>query len=273
MAEKASRGTKRSRSRSRNTRRTKLKKNENESKDHKNSSEEMISLYSASTETKNELEALLRKEHNQYMKQKKEAHDKISTILNSMSSKQEQRYECWNRSVIPKKIVKSIMNNVLNKHSSNSSKKKSNIDDKSVIVVQALAKCLVMEIVAKSREIQIETIAHFIEVKNREKADGANGDNDGNKEVIKISYPPLFMDDDGDGDQNKVDEQEECVKGIDLLVDKEEKEKNDGKIENDINEDFVLGAIRPIHIREALRKLQHDKASFFCSQSKLFGSE
>eukprot|EP00483_Globobulimina_turgida_P007339 UN07353 len=86
------------------------------------------------------------------MNKKQAAHSKISSILNSMSFKQEERYECWNRSVISKKIVKSMMNNVLNINrngSNNISKKKSNIDDKSVIVMQALSKCLVMELIHK----------------------------------------------------------------------------------------------------------------------------
>merc|ERR1712228_1147102 len=103
------------------------------------------------------------------------------------------------------------------------------------------------------REIQKETIAHYIDAQNKEKDDddAENGNDDEKKEL----------------------EKEKCVNAVDGLVNNEKKEKNESEIANEISEEFVLGAIRPIHIREALRKLQHDKASFFCSNSKLFGSE
>eukprot|EP01084_Bolivina_argentea_P057655 105335_1 len=226
---------------------------------------ELISSYEPSQHIKNELEQLLRKDHSEYMNKKKEAHNKISSILNSMTPKQEQRFECWNRSVIPKNVVKSIMNNVLNRNASNTSRKKSKVDDKSVIVMQALSKCLVMELVSKAREIQKETITNYITQQNtntNKQNDAPMNDASGDIEDTTIAYPPLMMDDGDDAEEKAIkehstekDNNEDVLIGIDVLNDSKQKDDKDTKEETDtplkLNEQFVLGAIRPVHIREA----------------------
>ena len=78
---------------------------------------------------------------------------KAQSILNSMAPEQERRLEAWKRSVMPKKMVKPLMNNVLKR----GAKKKSKVDDKAVVVMQALSKCLVMHLVATARHIQKHT--------------------------------------------------------------------------------------------------------------------
>ena len=251
-----------------------------------NKNDVLLSNYTQSSEMQRMREQILLKGHREYMNKKKEAHNKISTILNSMTPKQEQRYECWNRSVIPKKIVKSIMNKTLNANSGSTSKKKSNIDDKSVIVMQALSKCLVMELVAKSREIQKETIDNYLTQQNNKKQQQMDIEQTSHKkEEEEILYPPdpIIEDDEGDdneenkesknkeddmnnGNSNSKEEMEENV-----LNDKEENDDGNDS-ETELNEEFVLGPIRPTHIREALRRLQRDRGSFFHTKDSLFGS-
>ena len=258
-----------SRSRSRSKRKY-VDHNKNNN-DNNNNYRDMISSYSLSSSRKDELYKLLRSQKKEYFNKKKEAHNKISEILNSMTSEQEERYECWNRSVIPKNIVKNIMNNILNKNSSSNNYsiniRKKNIDNKCVIVMQALSKCLVMELTAKSREIQKKQISNFIKQKNKNKKNKNNKQQKQKKQIIDdiFSCPPLVIDDDDDIDNNH----KNGINGNDNNDDYDQKVKDDdiNKITQKKNEEKfmkeVLGPIRPIHIREALRILQHDPSSFF----------
>mmetsp|Transcript_12419 Transcript_12419/g.18745 ORF Transcript_12419/g.18745 Transcript_12419/m.18745 type:complete len:325 (+) Transcript_12419:28-1002(+) len=250
---------------------------------------------------------LLSADHDNYMKQKQDAHHHVSSIINSMSVRQEHRYECWNRSAIPKNIVKSIMNNVLNQHSASSSKKKSNVDDKCVIVMQALTKCLVMELVNKSRHIQKESIAHFMHRKEEQQQQQQSAVHDASQLTMGIVDPPLDLDallDDDDAhvhaetnvaDQSATTAQETIIEhesdsnqtdqehlrsndkqelDDDASGDVCQDQKNTAVQEHDaISGEFMMGPIRPIHIRDALRALQNDKASFFHSNTYLFSTK
>lgn len=336
----ARRGTSRSRSRHNRdpTRSTTTKNTSNTAQ----SREDLIAAYEPSSAIKSELAQLIQSERVEYMKKKKEAHSKISAILNSMTPKQEHRYECWNRSVIPKNIVRSICNNALNRNSSSTSKRKSNIDEKSVIVMQALSKCLVMELVGKSREIQKQTISTFLEQQNRakekleqkvnghtdsaedginaitsgtaqdeevepphsmmdetkgtESKNGINGNDEDSKENgIDVIPPPFLLEEDKEtmnGDEHRKEDTDDVIiedgnangdgkdRGIGIAifgelkdVDRREQKEDDSDLEPEIKEEYVLGPIRPTHVREALRKLQRDPSSFFHAKRAMFGSD